>query len=195
MRVPCVAAVAAALSLTIALPVLAADQTVPAEPQRIEVTEAGAALSFPDPWAVDIEMREREDWGLSERYDDAAPLRFWQVLYASDGGRPWCDLTWYPWHPMTLDEHALEYELLMMPTLSDVQRTIEVTPLPLPAGEAVRLVIYNEPTDDWTTTYLLAADTARYLLRCVSDERAPDDWLELAEGFELLDATEARPTP
>lgn len=154
--------------------------------QRVEVAEAGVALALPAAWDVDIEMREREDWGLSDRFEDAAPLPFWNVLYASDGGRPWCDLAWYPLHPMTLEEHAIEYELLMTPTLADVARAIEVESLVLPAGAAYRLVVYNEPTDDWTTTYLLADGVSRYLLRCVGDERHAADWLPLAESITWL---------
>ena len=152
----------------------------------MEVPAAGVAVAFPADWAVDVEMREGQDWGLAERYADAAPLRFWSVLYGSPGGRPWCDLTWYPEHPMTLAEHAVEYELLMTPTLSDVERTIEVTPVELPAGEAFRFVIYNEPTGDYGTVYLLESEAGRYFLQCVSDERAADDWRSIASSLEWI---------
>ena len=105
-------------------------------------------------------MREREDWGFVES-DEDKPLVFWNVVYASAAGWPWCDLTWYPQHPMSLEEHALLYEELMTPTSADVERPIEMTPVSLPAGEAYRFVIYNEPTDDHTTTYLLEGDGGR----------------------------------
>lgn len=153
--------------------------------QHVEVPEAGFSIDLPAGWSVDIEMREREDWGLVEA-DDDDPLVFWKVLYASAGGRPWCDVTWYPLHPMLLEEHALLYEELMTPTQADVERSIDVAPVDLPGGEAYRFVIYNEPTGSWITTYLLEADAGRYFLQCTADERAADDWLDFAESFESL---------
>lgn len=199
MRTIVTLAVAAGVAVVASLPAAAEEGSPPGEPAaeavRVEVPEAAVALSLPADWAVDIEMRQREDWGLSERYVDAAPLRFWNVLYASPGGRPWCDVTWYPEHPMTLAEHAVEYELLMTPTLSDVERTIEVMPTELPAGEAFRFVIYNGPTDDYGTVYLLEAEAGRYFVQCLSDERAADDWLSIAATLEWLAEPEVSPAP
>ncbi len=191
-------ATAASLLVVVSLvaitrPVTAQDETPTASKPietRTEVPEAGVAVSFPADWSVDIEMRQREDWGLSERYDDAAPLTFWKVLYASADGRPWCDVAWYPQHPMTLAVHAAEYEALMTPTSADVERSIEVTPVSLPAGSAFRFVIYNEPTDDYGTSYLLGSDGGRYFLPCMSDQSADDDWLSVAASIEWLAAPE-----
>ena len=191
-------AVVAGVAIVASLPAAAEEGSPSGEPAaaaRTEVPEAAVALAFPADWAVDIEMRPGEDWGLSERYDDAAPLRFWNVLYASPGGRPWCDVTWYPEHPMTLAEQAIEYELLMTPTLSEVERTIEVMPTQLPAGDAFRFVIYNGPTDDFGTVYLLESEVGRYFLQCVSDERADDDWLSIASSIEWLAVPEVSPEP
>ncbi len=187
------AALAASLWVAMALPAVAQDETPAAEsPGDIsaQVPEAGVAMSFPRDWNVDIEMRQREDWGLSERYEGAAPLTYWNVLYASADGRPWCDVTWYPTHPMTLAEHAAEFEARMTPTLDDIVRSIEVTAVLLPAGEAYRFVIYNEPTHDYETMYLLESEMGRYFLQCLSDERAPDDWLSVASSIEWLVAPE-----
>jgi len=167
------------------IPALAQEDEATPEPQRVEVTEASMAVTFPADWGVDVEMREREDWGLVDD-DDEAPLVFWNVVYASAGGRPWCDVTWYPAHPMPLREHTLLYEALMTPSHSDVERSVEVAPVTLPAGEAYRFVVYNEPTDDWTTTYLLDTDAGRYFLQCVGDEREADDWMSFAESLEPL---------
>jgi len=170
--------------------VLSQDDATGAEPPdaaRVEAAEAGVAMSFPGSWNVDVEMREREDFWLSDRFPDAAPVLFWSVLYASDGGWPCCDLAWYPEHPTSLAQHATDYEALMTPTGAiNVERSIEVTPLELVSGEAYRFVIYNEPSDDFTTTYLLADGVAHYLLSCVSDERDTADWLPLVESMELL---------
>ncbi len=188
-------AMAASLLVLTGLPTTAQDETPAASGPvgiRIEVPVAGVAVSFPADWIVDIEMREREDWGLSERFDDAAPLFFWNVLYASSDGRPWCDLIWYPQHPMTLAEHAAEYEALMTPTSADVERSIEVVPVSLPAGEAFRFVIVNEPTDDYDTTYLLGSDGGRYFLQCMSDQRVEDDWLSVAASIAWLTAPESQ---
>ncbi len=189
MRRAIVAGLVVGLIVGANVPAVAQDEAE-VELQRVEVLEAGVAMSFPAGWNVDIEMREREDWGLSERYEDAAPLAFWRVLYASADGRPWCDLTWYPHHPMTLTEHAAEYQALMTPSLSDVERSIEMTPATLPAGEAVRFVIHNGPIDDYTTVYLLDPEVGRYFLECVSHERVEDDWLSIAETLGWLAAPE-----
>jgi hypothetical protein len=177
-------ALLAGLLCSVAAPALAQDDT-DTDPSRVEVPEAGVSIAFPVDWSVDVEMREREDWGFVES-DEDEPLVFWNVVYASAAGWPWCDLTWYPQHPMSLEEHALLYEELMTPTYADVERPIEMTPVSLPAGEAYRFVIYNEPTADHTTTYLLEGDGGRYLLRCSSEERADDDWLGVAQSLELL---------
>ncbi len=198
MRGSVVLAAASSLWVALASPAAAQDETPQtSEPMQVavEVPEAAIRVSFPVDWNVDIEMREREDWGLSDRYEGAAPLTFWNVLYASADGRPWCDVTWYPEHPMTLAEHAVEFEHLMTPTLSEVERTIDVAPTELPAGEAFRFVIYNEPTDDFGTVYLLESEVGRYFLQCVSDERAADDWLSIASSIEWLAVPEVSPEP
>jgi hypothetical protein len=90
------------------------------EIQRVEVAEAGVALALPAAWTVDIEMREREDWGLSDRFEDAAPTafleraqcqRWWPaaalvVLYTEAGDGDWCLLKVHENNPLTLDEAA-----------------------------------------------------------------------------------------
>ncbi len=156
--------------------------------QRIEIPEAGVGVSLPADWSVDVEMRQREDWGLYDEGLADEPVPFWSVIYASLEGWPWCDLTWYPSHPLTLAQHAERYVALMAPS-TDVERPIESRPTVLPAGEAYRFVIFNGPSDDHTTVYLLAAGDARYFLQCVDTERAEDDWLPLAESLVLLEAT------
>ncbi len=189
MRLTIVITLVCGLLMGVALPAVAQDEAT-AEPGRVAVPEAGVALIFPADWSIDVEMRAREDWGLSERYEDAAPLTFWNVLYASAAGRPWCDLTWYPQHPMTLAEHAVEYEALMTPSLSDVQRSIEVSSVELPAGEAYRFDIYNAPTESYSATYLLGSGASRYILECMADTRDETDWLSVAETIEWLVAPE-----
>jgi len=153
--------------------------------QRVEVSEAGVAITFPADWSVDIEMRQREDFGLIDD-PDGEPVVFWQVLYASAGGRPWCDVTWYPEHPMALADHALLFEELMTPG-SDVERTIEVSGVALPVGEAYRFDIHNGPSDDFSTTYLVGSSSSRYILECMADTRDEDDWLQVAETMELAE--------
>ena len=157
------------------------------EVQRVEVPEAGVAVSFPGAWDAYVEMREREDWGLYDEGLVEAPVTFWEVIYASADGRPWCDLVWYPAFPLTMAEHAQRFEALMTPTSTDLVRPIETDPVSLPAGEAHRFVIYNEPTSDYTTTYLLGLGDSRYLLQCVGDVRPDDDWLAVASSLELLE--------
>lgn len=173
-------------------PSLAQDDDPAAESLRVEVPEAEVAVSFPASWGADVEMRQKEDWGLYDEGFAEEPVVFWNVVYASAGGRPWCDLVWYPFHPLPTEAHAERYEALMTPTSADVERSIQVEPVSLPAGEAHRFDIYNEPTDDYTTVYLLGVDDARYLLQCVADERSEDDWLTVARSLEIL-ATAAIP--
>lgn len=157
--------------------------------QPIEVPEAGIGLAFPATWAVDIQMRQREDYWLSELYPDAAPVIFWNVLYASEGGDPWCDLNWYPDHPMSLAEYAQTYETLITPD-SGVERTIEVRPVQLAVGDAYRFDIYNQPTDQYSTVYLFRPDPSLYLLQCVGSSPDEAAWLKVAETIELPAAAE-----
>lgn len=186
MRRATMAALMVGLLAGSGIPALADDSATDEDAgvQRIDVPDAGLAISFPASWSADIEMREREDWGLYDEGLAEAPVPFWNVVYASDGGRPWCDLTWYPTYPLSLADHATRYEALMEPD-TDVVRTIEVTSVALPAGEAYRFTIFNEPTDDHTTVYLISAGETHYLLQCVADERAGDDWLAVAETLTL----------
>lgn len=177
----------AGLFAGVSAPGLAQDGDTRGDTQRLEVPEAGVSVSFPASWGASVEMREKEDWGLYDEGFADAPVAFWNVIYASDGGRPWCDLVWYPSHPLTIEQHAQRYEALMTPSHSEVERPIEVEPVSLPAGEATRFHIYNEPTDDHTTLFLLGVDDSRYLLQCVSDERAEDDWMSMADSLELLE--------
>lgn len=179
------------LLLVSSAPAIAQDEVEPGY-QRVEVPEAALAVALPADWAVDIELDEREDFYLSERFPEAAPVTFWKVLYASGSGRPWCDVTWYPAHPMPLQEQALLFEQLMTPS-SDVERTIEVEPVELPAGAAYRFVIYNQPTADYQTVYLLDASPSRYALECVADERVEGDWLEIARTLEPSATDRAEP--
>lgn len=154
------------------------------EVQRLDVPEAGVAISLPAAWKAYVEMQEKEDWGLSDEGFADAPVPFWKVIYASDGSGTWCDLTWYPSHPLALDAHAERYEALLTPSHSEVERPIEVTGVELPAGAAYRFDIYNEPSAAYTTVYLLASGGAHYQLQCVGDEPAEDGWLTVAESLE-----------
>lgn len=182
--------VAVVLAVANAAPGLAQEESATDDVQRVEVAEAGVAVAFPPAWDAWVEMREREDWGLYDEGLAQEPVVFWNVIYASVDGRPWCDLAWYPSHPLSMADHVERYEASMTPTSVDVERSIELEQVSLPTGAAYRFVIYNEPTDDYTTTYLLGGDTARYLLQCVDDARAADDWLAVAESLELLEATD-----
>ena len=160
------------------------------EVPRLDVPEAGVAISLPAAWKAYVEMQEKEDWGLSDEGFADAPVPFWKVIYASDDGRPWCDLTWYPQHPLPIDAHVERHEALMTPSHSDVERPIEVTTVELPAGEAYRFDVYNEPTGSYSTVYLLGSGDARYLLECVGDEPTADGWLAVGESLELIGGTE-----
>ena len=170
-----------------------AETDIDSEAHRVEVPEAGMAMAFPADWSVDVELRQREDFWLSERFPDAAPVLFWNVLYASPGGRPWCDVTWYPAHPLPLAEHAVDYEALTTPD-GNVERSIEVEPIVTEAGAGVRFVIWNGPTDDYSTVYLLESGAAHYLVECASDTRDEDDWLHVAGTIEFLTPGDAGPS-
>ena len=184
-----VGAVLAVASLMLGSTTTAVAQDAPSgdgtELQRLDVPDAGVAVSLPAGWNADIEMRQKEDWGLYDEGLADEPVPFWNVIYASDGSGTWCDLTWYPSHPLALDAHAERYVALMTPTHSDVERPIEVTSVELPAGEAYRFDIYNEPSAAYTTVYLLASGDAHYQLQCVGDEPAEDGWLSVAESLQL----------
>ena len=155
--------------------------------EQVEVPEAGIALAFPPDWNVDIEMDQRQDFELTDEINEGEPVYFWNVLYASAGGRPWCDLVWWPDHPLSLDAQSLVYELRMLPDPdSGVERIVETTPVDLGTGEAYRFDIYFEPTGDYTIAQLFESGSDRYLLSCVGDTLEEVDELEVTQTIDFL---------
>lgn len=154
--------------------------------EQVEVPEAGISLAFPPDWNVDIEMDQRQDFELTDEINEGEPVYFWNVLYASGGGRPWCDLVWWPDHPLSLDAQSLVYEWRTLPDPdSGVERTLETTPVDLGTGEAYRFDVYNEPTGEYTAAQLFESGSDRYLLSCVGDTFEEVDALEVSQtiGF------------
>jgi hypothetical protein len=168
--------------------VLMAQDEAPLE-QAVEVPEAGLAMSLPADWGVDIEMRQRQDFGLVDD-PDAPPVVFWNVLYASAGGRPWCDVTWYPEHPLPMPDHAQLVGELMTPDIT-TERTVEMSSVELPTGEAYRFDIHNTPTATYSTIYLLGSGSSRYVLECAADTRDESDWLGVAQSVALAEVVAA----
>jgi hypothetical protein len=155
--------------------------------EQVEVPEAGITLAFPPDWNVDIEMDQRQDFELTDEINEGEPVYFWNVLYASAGGRPWCDLVWWPDHPLPLDGQSLVYEWRMSPDPdSGVERTVETTPIELGTGEAYRFDIYNEPTGDYTTAHMFESGSDRYLLSCVGDTFEAVDALEVSQTIDFV---------
>ena len=152
------------------------------EPQRVEVPEAGIALSFPADWSVVVQM-VRDEAELPAELNASESVDLWLVLQAglADGGG--CELAMYGEHPMALDAHAewikLNYEA------PDTTASATTTPVELPIGEAVRFDI-TETEGAWTA-YLFEAQGTRYQLRCGDGVRHEDDWLTVAGTIEAID--------
>lgn len=161
---------------------------------RIEVPEAGIALTAPAGWGFRVEMLET-DWVKDAGVGlDAA---IWRVL----------DL----WRPDGDPEEATERCSIGMLRVGEqsleILTTSDATPAPgqvpagwthstteilVPAGPATRIdMVGHEPDRDWySTTYNLVGPNGRAWLGCDGPELPGDHWLSIAETLEFLPVEE-----
>jgi len=159
----------------------------PAYFEQVEVPEAGVAVSFPPDWDVEIEM----DYG--EIAADDPETGYWNVLYASDEGGAWCDVTWY----LAADGSLAGLAALTADNFAEEiggEATAQATPVELSIGEAYRVDVQDPAQPSHTSIYIFDGEIGRYTMNCKSDERDARDWMDIAETLGWLsDGADPKP--
>ena len=148
----------------------------PAYAQRVEVPEAGIAVSYPPDWDVSVEM----EYGQSQPGDPYTGR--WYVVRGSHEDDS-CSVYWELYPGASTAELAAEDDGEWVTAIGG-----ELVEVELPIGAAAYLVRPSITGDDYTTSYEIDADGMRWELVCFSEERAADDWLGIAETLEWLPA-------
>ncbi len=156
------------------------------ELQRVEVPEAGIAVSFPADWDVEVKM-EPQEVALPPGYEDAPPATEWSVVYAPmPEAAGWCSLVMFTDMPMPFEEWA--DGLIPSSDAKAEGRPVSVDTVQLPIGEAIR--IHDEYVENeyiFSTLYLFETGGSYYWLGCAQGTPAEDYWLSIAETLETLD--------
>lgn len=178
------AALAAALLLTSAAPVVATEgEEIPAdEPpyERVDVPETGLSIAFPAGWRVltpsGLRVSEIQDPEGGPVYVTTA------VLGRGDGGR-WCDVDVYLDMPAPLEEHAYAYARYLQ-QIHGPDFSMIVSESDLPAGPSFQLYGFDPVDVQVWAMYLLDGPVEdgqvdRYLLTCVAEaQEQPDPYWE-----------------
>jgi hypothetical protein len=161
---------------------------VSADTQRIDVPEAGVAISFPADWDVEVELE----------YDENVPgdpeTGYWRVLYAYSGDEGWCELT-RNLHPVgELDGLATVVADNLVEAYGG-PTTSQTSAVELAAGDAWLVDVRGPESAGFVAAYLVDAppdhldQPSRFTLLCQSDVRVPGDWLDVADSLEWLDGS------
>ena len=147
--------------------------------QRVEVLEAGVALTVPDDLVVETPMQELGGGVV-------------QVLTALKPGSGGCWIALAP--PADASVALRDYADVVMsvaklnPTYEFAEEMADVS---LPVGPALRAyMVQHFPEGDLhQARYILAAPDGFAVLSCIGYDRPEDDWFSVAESFEFLPAT------
>ncbi len=153
------------------------------ELRRIELPDAGVAVSFPSDFWTDLEPVPYQ-MGLPPDATETTPVTTLVVAWEDDGVD--CGFEAFESNPLTLEEHAAWIEQFGREQ-PDFEGTVDHASVPLPIGDAVRVDGDHQGHGVWTTIYLVDHGETRYQLYCRDDQRAADDYLSIAETIELLD--------
>ncbi len=165
--------------------------------QRVELEEAGVAITYPPGWEVEMESEVRE-YQLPLEYMDQDSLELRTVPYQDlvrgrhpDFGLRSCALSVFEEMPMSLARQA-EETARRFSWEEDPQ--ITTIPVDLSVGDAVRVDF--ESGDQPRAQYVFDANGRRFTLDCGALLRADDDWLAIADSIETLDEgpTDEAPT-
>jgi len=155
--------------------------------QRVEVPEAGFAVTFPVDWEVSIDTSdlpgEGGNFAVVSGREAASDVTCEVYVYGPCTGSPFGDCA------AALDEVAAR-KLAYFDGDESSSRTDESTAMDLPAGYTVR--VDTEWIDEglFGSSYLLTDGKVFDSLLCSGSERPDDDWLSIAETFEFLPAEE-----
>ena len=163
------------------------------DPDLIELPGAGVAISLSPAWEVDT-VQEQLRAALPPEYGESAtaPLTQFLVAFEHDEGW-WCAVYRFDETPLSLDEQAAWSESLAASDPDD-PATVDISPVTLPVGDAVRVFKDYEYSAD-RVAYLFDLDGYRFDVSC-GGEVVPDDaWLSVVATVERLGAepTEDRP--
>ncbi len=155
--------------------------------QRVEVPEAGFAVTFPLDWEVSIDTSdvpgEGGTFAVVSGREAASDVTCEVYLYGPCTGSSFGDCA------AALDEVAARMVAYFEGDESS-SRTDESAAMDLPAGYAVR--VDTEWIDEgvFGSLYLLTDGKVHDSLRCRGSERPEDRWLSIAETFAFLPAEE-----
>ncbi len=162
------------------------DETTGRALERVEVPDAGVAVSFPVGWEVDLGLEYKET------VPGDPETGYWDVIQARDGNEGWCALTRHPHPAFEISEQAaLMAQGLVESDYEDV--TAEATSVELWTGVAGRVDSYVPGEVGFASTYLIDApsdlfdEPSRFMLLCRAHERDAEDWLDVADSLEWLD--------
>jgi hypothetical protein len=152
--------------------------------QRVEVPEAGIAMSFPADWTIRIPMSGRVS-DVPANPDATEPACETTLIWAlGDDGR-WCDVDMYEGTGLTLEEHAAWLQAKLQAVFK-VDRFLATTSVELPFGTAIRIDMDDAVRDRTWRMYLFERGAEHYLLSCADQLHSEDDWMSVAETIELL---------
>ena len=164
----------------------------PTSGQRVEIPEAGTALTIPAGWGFGVEMRPT-DWAA----EAPAVATIWHVLDSwSPAGDPEAATEYCSIGRLRVSEQSVG-SMLFDGALGDPGPvtdqsapgwTHSTTEVLLPAGPATRNdEVGHEPDGVWySTVYNLVAPDGMVWLNCSGPVRPDDHWLSIAEGIEFL---------
>jgi len=151
---------------------------------RVEVPEAGIALSFPSDLDVEVLM-EREDVELPPELAGSEPAYVWTTVVGLDEDGYGCIVSMYEANPLSIEEHV-DWIARGFADEPEFGGTVESAPVVLPAGDATRIDLDGTASGFFGTGYLFELDGVRYQLKCAAEARTQDDWLAIAETIESI---------
>jgi len=153
--------------------------------QRVEVPEAGFALTYPGDWQIRVDSSSLDSGshpvvtGRSSGGDETCDV----YLYGACSGEPFEDCA------VALDEFAARM-VATYESYEDFEGSVEQTPIASAAEYAVRLDIEWTADAAFGTFYVFTDGTVHDTVLCRGSERPDDRWLSIAETFEFLTAAE-----
>jgi len=159
--------------------------------ERVEVPEAGIAVSFPSDFVIEVDPWSYE-MTLPPDGTRATPVT--AILSASGPDGPDCALEMFEENPLSLAEYVAWVEQINRED-PEFEGTIGHGAVSLPLGDGLRIDGDHQSGGLWTTIYLVDHGGTRYQLYCLDDARADDDYLSIAETIEVLGDQPAAEVP
>ncbi len=197
---------ASVLGVGVSYPLLAQDPESGPVGQggRVEALDAGYALTAPDDWVTVVPSAE-DAGAITDALSDIDPdlaataeaalasgVDFSLLLFGAfdveDEFRENCNVLDFASDGMSLDSAVAAAEVNLSGMGERLASRPEVAMLELPAGEVARIDYgLQYPTLETAhAAYYFVDGSIFHLLTCTDVERAEDDWLSIAETFELL---------